>query len=302
MKFNKNNWSMTRSFLCVLAFIVSAATFGQPPAPPPLLANPAMPMPSEQQPETIQVIAVEGKDTGGQTLAIDESIKGMKVLLERLGHDTFTEVNRAEAQAPYGEETAVAVGAGYSLRAMPISKDEQNAVQLRLEVVRQSDGVAAISGEGKAVRNKPLVFRGLQGPTGGELTLVVNLVSNQQGQQNQSDQQEQQDQKPEDQQNQSGPKSESEEQPQPDEQQDQQQELSEQEQKEKPEQGEGEQQEGENQTQMAELSEGEESDEEQAEKMENVDALLQSLEEIDKREQQQAHNQRGRVTLQGDWW
>ncbi len=250
----------------VIAYIVAAAALAQPWRAP----EPQAPGQAQAQTPKFRAAAVYCSNGAG---GVPESLENLKPLLEKLPYDTFEEVARRDFDTPPGQETKVPLNGIYTLfLTAGAAQPQQQAlpIEARVEMLEGDGFIDALRAQGKAAPQQALLFRGLP-MDAGELAIVLMLLppdnGDGQSQQQKQDQQEQQQQQ-------------------------------EQEQEEKQEQQEQQQ---EQQQQQAQAQQ-EEAEEEEQKDLQNVEAILQSLEEQDRREQHDAHNERRDVQMRGGWW
>ena len=237
--------------------------------------------PPEDKAPLVRMTAVQAKSEGRDKPEIPDNLKGVRGVLKSLSADTFALIAEQEREAPLGEETLVPINGVYSLYVTPnrASAQEPMKIQARIEMLEGDGYRNALVTEAQAQPGKALVFRGLPLNVG-ELVVIMQLAQDGDGesQQSQSDQNEAQE--------------------------EQEQEKQEQQ------QGEGERQEGEEQQQQQQkeaqeaTQEGESTveGEEELEDMETIEAILQTLEEQDRREQEEMQNRRTRIRMDGGWW
>lgn len=256
----------------------------------------AAPMPGNAQPELqVRVIAIEGTSTGCTQVTAANSLRGLRKVLERLGpSDTFTEVARREAPVQPGQEALVPINRIYRLGITPLQPTESGGIYFGARV-EQREGARvqnAIITEGEAAPGQSMIFRGLDGPTGGELILIMQFLQEQDenesgGESTESDPPEESDQQEQSDQQESDDESEDEQEPLP-----------------QPEdEGEAEEEspQPEPDSPLEDVEEGDENDQEPQE-LDNLEAILESLEEMDNREQMEMRNRPRRVQSAGDWW
>ncbi|MBI2435942.1 MAG: hypothetical protein HYV26_24060 [Candidatus Hydrogenedentes bacterium] len=231
-------------------------------------------LPPGSSSELVEVVGVQARQTGQPSS--DPSLKPYAGTLKKLPYDTFSQIYQFEQPAPYDTRVQFPLGDDYQTHVTLRSSAEQNAVGVAIEIETKDGGQAlnAVEASGTAVRGKPLIFRGLE-LSEGELIVLVTIK---QPDQDQSQQQ-----------NQGGQQGAQEEQ----EEQQKQQEPQEQNQEQEAQSQDQEQQEDAQQNESQQPSE---------EQLQNIEAILQSLREIDRKEQKQSQNRRERVIVSGDWW
>ena len=221
-----------------------------------------------------------------ETPEIPEALEPYEALLEALPYNQFTLVSSDNAQADSGQEVRMPISGIFTFYAMPMQIMDGGSVVLNLRVeMLQDDGYRdALRAQGQAAPNQPLVMRGMP-LNRGELVVVVEVRPDQDQQDgaggdgdpdsdaSEDDSDEQQDQDAEDDPDQEDEGDQDTEpetddqgpQPQPD-------------------------------------SSGDESRQESELDLQNVEALLEYLEEVDRREQEEIRRQRNDIEIRGDWW
>lgn len=230
-------------------------------------------------PPKLHVVAAHASNAGQEPAAVDEALSAVKKILLALPFDTYAPVADQEVEAPPGEETLIPLNGIYSLYVTPQGQDETGALALtaRISMLKAGSGpeeyVNALYTEAKLASGMPLVFRGLDLNVG-ELVVVLRLSGddNQQGQ-SQNDESDQQEQENEDQKQEQESGSDNDQQQQQDNPQDQEQ-----------------------QNDSAPQAQEETPD------LQNIEALLQSLEETDRKEQEEQQRVRSGIRVRGDWW
>jgi hypothetical protein len=258
--------------------------------------------------ETIEVVAFHALDTGA--LHVDEALRPFAALLERLPQDTFRLVHADSAEAPMEQETSIRINDDYAVHVIPLGHDEEQQLQLQARVTLHRGGqvINALVAEGKTRPGRALLLHGLEMPEG--MLGIVLRVKQKPGESSpdSGDSQEDGDQQNQ-QQPQSGDNEPGEEQPPSDQSGESEQEDAEsdsdaanQGDADDSEQGE----EGESGADQPEDGDAEEMEdgggEEGPKDMENVEALLKSLEEQDRREQRSARNRRDTIRINKEWW
>jgi hypothetical protein len=216
---------------------------------------------------TFDLVALQASVEGQEKTFIDPKLKKYSKLLKTMPFDTFRLVAQHEkTEAPIQQDTLIPINGVYSAHLFP-EPDQQSgelSVKTRIEMMQGEDFVNALFTQANIAPGKPLVFRGLDLNVG-EMIVILKLV--------QEDGDDEQDQSS-------------------DEEQDQDQEQDDN-QEQEPEQNEEQQEEegdGEGEPQPQDLSDV------------NIDALLQSLAEMDKREQEEAKNTRDGIEIRKNWW
>lgn len=282
--------------LCIWA--IALAAFGQ---------NPPDVPPAES--ETVRVLGVYATNEGREAPFFDAELKRYRSLLDHLPYDTFHVATDQRAEAPYGQETMIPIDAQYSMVVVPgASADPQNiSLDTRVEMLRGNSYVTALGGRAEISPGKALLFKGLP-RSQGELALILGIVQKPNDQQGQgsSDENEQSESESEQEQDQEQSQAGTEDQQ---DQQEQEEASPEDEQESKTPEEEEAQEEEEDMAQNTEEQSGEDAEEksyaeEEASEdaMQNIDAILQHLEELDREEQKESRNQARRFVVRGDWW
>jgi len=215
----------------------------------------------------------------------DDRLAALEAALKPLGFAGYEFVGTAARELAPGQETRFPINATYSaaVTLLPSQDGDTAAMEVRIEALLDGKIVTALAGTVQARPGDTVVFRGMP-LAPGELVVLLTRPSEQSSEQSKSDQnqQEQQDQQKQDQQ------------------QGQQQEEEKEQEKEKQE----EPQTAEEQETQPAAEEQEDGTEEEEKDMENgsLRALLESLEETDKREQKELRNVRQRIDFKGGWW
>jgi len=215
-------------------------------------------------------------------LNLDEKLKPVAAALETLPFTTYESISISENPLPWGQETLFPINALYAMHVTALAPESDGAIALRtrVEMLQGETFVNAIKADAHAVPNQALLFRGM--PLGEDELVLVLLVSTPSNQQNEGGPSE------EDSSPSEGEQAEGETaQPEPDSQEEKNTET----------------QEGENaDAQQPEASEQDEGETEAPEGVQNLEALLESLDDIDRREQVEERNRRDRIDFKGDWW
>lgn len=293
---------MTAALCCIAAL----ATLAQ--------ANPPVVAPGPEPADKIQVIAFQATREGQATRQVDAELRPLDALLKDMDYDTFRVVQAQEVDLPAQSETMVQINDTYALYILPLGKDEQGllAMQARVTLMQGGKLVNALLTQGKAKPGRAMLFRGLNIP-GGELGIVLRLVppppdpkDGDSDSQSNDDQQQQQQEQPQDPtsggDDQQGDQNASDQSNPGEDQKDEssQKGMANEDKKE------GEEEEGES-AQAGQESEDTEGEQEGAQSgepkdLEDIDALLKSLEDQDRREQKSTRNNRDSIRFNGDWW
>ena len=280
---------MTRGVIPMVAvFLAALSVWAQPllPAVPPQNQGPLQSgaMPPIQAPPKAplgKMYAMRASGTVPQGPSMDEKLKPIASVLESLPFTSYEAISVVDRDLPWAQETLFPINAVYAMHVTAQQQEPDGAIPLRarVEMLQGEDYVNALDTSAKAAQNQALLFRGM--PLGQDelvIVLVIALPQDEKGQGESS---------PEDQ---SRPEGEGENQEQPE--------------SETNKQDEGDQESQEDKTaeEQQESREDNEGENEQPEGVKNMDALLQSLDDIDKREQVEERNRRDRIDFKGDWW
>ncbi len=246
-----------------------------------------------QDPE-LEITAV-AVDTSGIAGPEDERLKPFKSILEKLAKGAAFRVVSQESQvAPFKAESNWVVNEQYTVYVLPMEQTPEGAVRLDARVAMNSGGKSlnALRAEGEVPPRKVMAFRGLDAGNGNELLLFLRQA-------------------PGDHEDQSGGESgESSEQDESEPQESgstQQGEQGEEDQDEQAEPQEAPKPEEQEESQMAKQEEQKDGEQETVGEQQDdqtIEALLQSLEEEDQRQQQEARFNRKNIIIppNGDWW
>jgi len=270
-----------RHLLLILASAgsVSAAAQLLPPAAP---QNPG----AAPAPVVCAVTAVCGVNPPVAAPPADDRLAALEGVLKPLGFAGYEFIGTTARELAPGQETRFPINATYSAAVTLLPQQEGDAASMEVRIDALLDGkiVNALAGTVQARPGDTVVFRGMP-LAPGELVVLLARPSEQSSDQSKSGEQDQQEQEQK--------------QPQEAEQkeQEQQEEKEKEKEQEKPQEAE---------SQEAQPAEEEQGDgaEEEAKEMENesLHALLESLEETDKREQKEIRNVRQRIDFKGGWW
>lgn len=233
------------------------------------LAQPWAPSmtPPPDAPPVFRIVAIQALDAGSADASIEESAAEVWKQFQNVPFDTFRVLVTDEEAAPLGIDTVFPISTEYRFHVTPSAYRPDSGeveVSARIEMTKDQRIVNALVADGVAVPGKALVFRGFS-LNGREMAVIMTLVPPDK----------EQSPSPGENKNQK-----SQEQPQP-----------------KPsEEPAAEQKEsGEDQPSDAE-------DNEQTHDLEHAEALLKSLEEVDRREQMEVRKKRNRVEVRKEWW
>ncbi|MBI1319625.1 MAG: hypothetical protein GC168_11860 [Candidatus Hydrogenedens sp.] len=313
------------------ACLIAAAALAQPAVTLP--NQPAVTLPNqpggamqpvpESEPLNVTLFAIKASSEGRTEPSIPEELKPIAKALKKLAPaDTFEIISQETKPSPFGQETQLPINGLFSgfvklNETRPSSSGEGEVVDFnaRIEMLRGSDFINALSTRGEAAYNQALIFRGM--PLGtDELVVVLQVTqpdsdSSNQGQSGDEDSESQEDQQSPQQQEQAGEQDQQEEQQ--DQQPQQQDEMNQEGEGEQPPDLKNQQQEGEREgeqpqdNQDSEASQQSATDEQQEQMeepkdMQTLEAMLENLEEQDRAEQKNAHYRRTQVKVRGDWW
>lgn len=273
---------MKRALHCLLTVLsaagcgaLAAAQIAPPAAAPGPGAAPA--------PVACVLTAVCGINPPVAVPPADDRLAGLEGALKPLGFAGFEFVGTAERELAPDTETRFPINGTYSaaITLLPPQDGGTAAMEVRIEALLDGRIVTALAGTVQARPGDTVVFRGMP-LAPGELVVLLTRPSEQSSEQSKSDQGQQEQNQNQDQ-----------------ERQDQQTEEKKQEEEKK--EASGNEQE---QRKQPEAEEQEDGTEEEKKDMENgsLRALLESLEETDKREQKEIRNVRQRIDFKGGWW
>ena len=269
---------MTRLWYALSLVLISAPAMAQPMLPGPSAAQAAPDAQAMPPAPVARMYAVHARGAIPEKIDIDDQLRPIASLLRELPFTSYKAIAVHDKEMPWGSETIFPINAVYSMFVSPLSLDEEGTIALQAHIeMLQADGsyVKALDTIASAAQNKALMFRGM--PLGADELVVVLLValpSEESGDSDSSD-------------DENAEQSETEEaQPEPGDQEESQQD---------------ERESDADREEAADL-EDEQDGEGESEGVENIEALLQSLEDIDRREQREERNQRDRIDFKGDWW
>lgn len=212
-------------------------------------------------------------------IEVPDALKPFGSFLDTLPYNRYEVLTDASAEAETGRELHMPVSGIFSFYATPLQIMNGGSVELnlRVEMLHDSGYLDAIRAQGIAAPNQPLVMRGFP-VNRGELILIVRLESDGDGEGQSGDSDSDSDEQ------------ESDESTSQDSQEDDDQDGDEN-QNEQPDDSQPPQQ----QSQSSEMDESRPD-------LQNVEALLEYLEEVDRREQEEIRRQRNSIEIRGDWW
>lgn len=273
--------------LCVL--FVFSVFVGTSPAFAQLLPQgvPGTPQAAQQppQPVALRMHAVLGVNPPVAPPPQDESLKDVANLLAPMGFSGVEKINIVDRELMEGQEARFPINAIYSLVVARLPQEQQDTASLdiRLEMLSGDKIVNALSARAQARAGDTLVFRGVPLQPG-ELVVLLSRPSEGSPSKGESEPNEEQ-------------KQEKEEQQQPSKEESEQQEE---EKEQKPEEGDS--AENQQQDQQEQQQQEETGNEEEKHDDASLQSLLESLEEIDRREQKEIRNIRDRIDFKGGWW
>lgn len=288
--------------------LILAALIAQPflpPSTPQPGAAPSLTKP-ESAVATFRVVGIAATNAGRDKPRYDEALKPYDAVFDALeDSDTFMLVSQEEKEAPHDEETEFVINDQYRLYVRPSGQSEAGnlLIETRIETNGPNGPIDAFRARGETQPNRAITFADMP-LDDGELVVIMSLLPPPGDDQQQQPGDEEEQQESDEQQEQENSDSQSEDEG--EESEDQQQEM--------PEESEGEAAEQDQEPEEAEGENGEESEDrssssnatEVEDKLDsqNIDALLESLEEIDQEEQRAAHNnkQKGKPRIAGEWW
>lgn len=295
--------------LVIVALSLNAAAqlLPQPSAP----AGPQGPAAAPVQPPPPtplgRMYAIHARGAVPEKLHVDEKLKPVAKLLSNLPFTSFDVISMHDNEMPWGQETLFPINAVYAMHVMPQALDEEQSITLRarVEMLQESgDYINALDTMAQAAPQQALLFRGMP-LNSDELVIILLVGMPPDPNQSQDDSQQSEEQPPEQQEaSKTEPNAEGET---PENNEGEGEESREGEQ-EKAEEGEMMQQdpqsagEGESNEEQAQSLDADEQEGEHPKGTENLEALLQSLEEIDKDEQVKERNRRDSIDFNGDWW
>ena len=176
--------------LMFMAALLGQTNFAPAPAPAPMPPGAApQGMAPEPQPIKFRLLALQvTKEEGLQEVFVDPEIQWYKDVLRQLPFDTFVQVAAGEAEALPGETARMPINTSYDAYLTPQGQT-QMGLQLNIRIAKVSNGgaVDAIRADCIAAPNQVLIFQGLEYETG-ELMVIIGLAQedeNEDPQQNQ---------------------------------------------------------------------------------------------------------------------
>lgn len=234
---------------------------------------------------TMYAMLAKKGDASGK-YGLDETLKPVESVLNSLkGYASFEKINVSDQELAQGAETRFPINGAYTMLVVPAGDDGKGSARLgvRIQLLDNGNLINAIETEANSRPGEALVFQGMP-LSPGELVVVLVRGSEpgQQGGEGQDNQEQQQQQQQE--------------------QQEQQSRQEEQKEKEKGEEKEAEKQEAAKaEEKPAQEDKGVEKEQEKQDQN-NFEAILESLEEMDRREQKDVHYNRNSIDFNGDWW
>lgn len=246
-------------------------------------------------PLKFKMYALLGQKTANDAVAPAGEMKAIEGVLKALPYSSYEKISVDERETPEGAETQFTINPIYTLVVQPTGTDAQGAAKLDIHVDWMQDGklIKALTAQATAKPGDALLLRGMPLPPG-ELVIVLQRDAGDQksqgGQNDQDEQkQDQQEQQKSDQEDSQSKKDDSEK---------------------KPEEKQGEEKKDDKETKAdkdkdkQEQGSPEDAKKDTAEKKDtnNLESILQSLEDVDRKEQAEVRNKRDRIDFKGDWW
>jgi len=252
-----------------------------------------------EEPLKFKMYAMLGQKKAGTAGTLDEELKPLEDVLKKLPYTDYQKIAVEERETPDGVETQFPINPVYTLNVQPSGKDEQGAAKLDIHVDLMQDGklVKALTAQATAKPGDALLLRGMPLPPG-DLVIVFQRDAGNQGSQGQQGDQNQ-DQKDQQQQQNQKQNEQSKDQ---DKQQDQKKDEEKKKDQEKKDEEKKEAQQAEQQEAKPDQKDEDKKDEAEKKDKGNLDAILQSLENTDRKEQEELRNKRDRIDFKGDWW
>jgi len=256
--------------------------------------------PGDAAPLKFKMYALLGQQAPAAAAAVsDPEIKPVEGLLKSLPYTSYEKIAVDEKETPDGVETQFTINPAYSLVVRPNGRDGQGAAKLDIHVDLTQDGnvVKALTAQASAKPGDALLLRGMPLPPG-ELVVVLQRDSgDQNGQSGQGDQDQQQ----QDQQQQQKPDQKDASKDKKDE--DKQQDQNKSEEKKQDEKKDGKEAGAEEKDDQNQPSpEDAKKDQDDKKDSKNLESILQSLEDVDRKEQSEVRNKRDRIDFKGGWW
>lgn len=279
----------------LLAIVLLIGGLAQPMRPPepavPEQANGAPGQESAPPEVQVQMVAIQATREGRNEPDLDKDLDPLKEVLSELPFDTFRKVAMDQKPCPVGAEATIGIDDVFQLRVKnnllpketPAQPCAPQPILLTARVEEKRDGgtMNALSADAVLPPGQFVMFRGIP-RADGELLVFVTPNAGQQQQQDQQQNQQQDQQQQDQQQNQ---------------QQDQQQDQQQQDQQQQQQPGQTQPDKPESEEQQPEQQQDNKPKDSQ-----NVEAILQSLEELDRREQYDQKDVPYVREIQGDWW
>ena len=230
---------------------------------------------------TMYAMLAKKGDASGKS-GLDQSLKPVEGVLNALkGYASFEKINVSVQELAQGAETRFPINGAYTMLVAPAGDDGKGSAQLgvRIQLLDNGNLINAIETQANSRPGEALVFQGMP-LSPGELVVVLVRESEpgQQGGEGQDNQEQQQQQQQEKQSQQK------------------------EEEKEKGEEKEAEKQEAAKAEEKPAQEEKGVEKEQEKQDQNNFDAILESLEEMDRREQKDVHYNRNSIEFKGDWW
>ena len=129
------------------------------------------------EPELIRVLAIHATSEGRASMKFDPTLAPLREYLTELPYDTFREVKFGEVEAPYGVDTAMPISERYAVHCIPLELNDAGEVVFDafIQLTGDQGTVEALRVSGRAARGHGVVFRGLEMPSG-ELLVVLSIA------------------------------------------------------------------------------------------------------------------------------
>ncbi len=304
--------SATLAWCLLVAMAAAAQDPGQSTSPPPHIQGPsggplaAPPRPGDAavaEPLKFKMYALLGQKNANATAALDGDLTPIESVLKALPYTDYTRISVDERETPEGVETQFPINPVYTLAVQANGKDAQGAEKLDIHVDLMQDGklIKALTAQAAAKPGDALLLRGMP-LTPGELVIVLQRAA---GDQSSQDGQSDQDQQKQDQQDQQKSDKDSEsKKDDSDKKQDEKknEEKNQDEKKDKKDAKADKKDDQEKDKQEQPAPEDAKKDSADKKDSKNLESILQSLEDVDRKEQAEVRNKRDRIDFKGDWW
>jgi len=128
-------------------------------------------------PERIRILAIWATGEAGAEMEFDAGLAPVQDFLETLPFSDFRELGFHDLEAPYGETVQAVLNSEYTLYCTPQRLTDSGEVVMEAHVdMRDGDAfVEALRVNGRSARGKGMVFRGFPLP-GGEMVVVLSVA------------------------------------------------------------------------------------------------------------------------------